>query len=229
MKTLQTILVALLMLNGTCAIAQIAVIKLDPPEMVCEKLYPATIVLKKGDTLNGYIKWINRQANQRRVIYYKTNTPKEKAITIRGIGIKTYTVNNQPYDNIIPEKDKAFIDGNVMLYRVLQGGISLYREYTDTIGLRFKAKNDTNYYDVCRKDSECNKLLYPYKGGVRHTNFEGFGYGFKFHETMSKLVEEYPELAKKVKDKEKGYRQMHRDKIILEYNEWYKQKQGLVK
>jgi len=225
MNKLRNIFTAIIILMGIKGTAQgIPVIPLTPPEMVCEKLYPGVIVLKKGDTLKGYIRWINRQANQRRLMYYKNNDSKTKAITIRSIGVKSYTINNQVYENVQPEKDKAFLDPDVLLYKVLDGGICLYQVYCDTIGLRFKQKNDSNFYDVCRKDSECSKILYAYKKGEKAANLsDGFAFGMNYKENMSKLVSENADLSKKVLEKEKGYRMIHRDKIILEYNEWYKQ------
>jgi len=43
-----------------------------------------------------------------------------------------------------------------------------------------------------------------------------------FRKNMSKLVEDDPALAKKIRNKEEGYRYTDLEKIIREYNTWYK-------
>ncbi len=45
-----------------------------------------------------------------------------------------------------------------------------------------------------------------------------------FPKKMSGYVEDFPELATKIKDKEKGYRMLNINSIVREYNEWYRAK-----
>ncbi|MGB6269539.1 MAG: hypothetical protein WBF67_11080, partial [Olleya sp.] len=45
---------------------------------------------------------------------------------------------------------------------------------------------------------------------------------FSFKNVMSKYVSDYPELAKKIEDKEKGYKVLAILKIIDEYNAHFK-------
>ena len=209
------------------AMAQIPTIDQSPPELVCEKLYPTTVILKKGDTLKGFVKWVNRQANQRRIYFFKDLDPKTKAIHMAGVTVRSYTIEGMIYENIEPGKDKSFFDdADVLGLKLLDGGISIYQFYRDTMGLKFKYKNDTNYLDMCRTDKEFAKTLCAYKNGKLAANLsDGFAWGLKFKENMAKLVEDDDELAQKVLKKEKGYKLIYRDKIILEYNEWYAKRQ----
>ncbi len=200
-------------------------IKIQPEELACEKLYPAAVILKKGDTLRGYVKWVNRQANQRRVYFYKDADPQTRMQLIPGVTIRSYTVGSLTYENIQPEKDKSFFcDADVLGLKILDGGITLYQFYRDTIGIKFKFKNDTNYLDVCRKEKDFEKNLYAYKNGKYVCNLQTTRWVLKFREAMSELVSDCPDLAQKVINKEKGYRFVNRDKILLEYNEWVKSK-----
>jgi len=56
------------------------------------------------------------------------------------------------------------------------------------------------------------------KDGKEYLKFASPKLLFSFKKVMSKYLADYPELAKKVKDKEKGYRILAVLKIIKEYN-----------
>jgi hypothetical protein len=47
---------------------------------------------------------------------------------------------------------------------------------------------------------------------------------FSFAKNMSEYVADYPELAEKVRNKEKGYGMLDMTKIMTEYNAWYASK-----
>ena len=211
----------------TPVFTQIPTIDQSPHELVCDKLYPTTVILKKGDTLTGFVKWVNRQANQRRIYFYKDTDLKTKGIHYQGVSVRSYVIEGELYENVNPGKDKSFFDdADVLALKLLDGGISIYQFYRDTMGLKFKYKNDTNYLDMCRTDKEFAKTLCAYKNGVLAANLsDGFKFGLKYKENMSELVSDDEELAKKIMKKEKGYRMIHRDKIILEYNDWYKNRE----
>lgn len=66
--------------------------------------------------------------------------------------------------------------------------------------------------------SKIQTELMAVKDGKKQLKFTSPKVLFSFKNVMSKYVSDYPELAKKIKNKEKGYRILAILKIINEYN-----------
>jgi hypothetical protein len=62
------------------------------------------------------------------------------------------------------------------------------------------------------------KIIFHKEG---ETPFETSSMLLGFAKKGSELVKEYPELAKKIANKEKGYGVTKLEEIVAEYNDWY--------
>ena len=73
-----------------------------------------------------------------------------------------------------------------------------------------------------------NPGTYEYVMGLKKGDEDAIGVArfVRFAKQMSEYISDYEELAKKVKNKEKGYRLLSMMEIIEEYNEWYEENNG---
>jgi hypothetical protein len=88
------------------------------------------------------------------------------------------------------------------------GPITVYKTFSYPEGVEY-GNESTPWEDV----------LYQIKLDEERVAVAGFLLGFK--KKMSEYVSDYPEMAKKIENKEKGYGAMNHYQIVDEYNAWY--------
>jgi hypothetical protein len=114
----------------------------------------------------------------------------------------------------------------VFLLRDVTGPISLYTYYVDPSEagkdrIKRNAKLPEEKRDYKMDESTLQFTSFGLKGGVL-TDMSGPSWIMNYKKTMSEYVSDYPELAKKIADKEKGYGFINKLKHVYEYNDWAK-------
>ncbi len=195
----------------------------DNWEDASEKL-PGYIITKKGEKIEGYLKRFLKIKSQRKVKFFKTLDDKPQVFKAKDL--KAYQIANDYYESHPYEglsgKTKVF------LLRTVEGKIDLFEYYIrveDDQGkeLTLSKKGNTEIsldFDGTKIQTE----LLAVKDEKDYLKFASPKVMFSFKKIMSKYVSDYPELAKKIKNKEKGYRILGILKIINEYNAHFAEK-----
>lgn len=165
------------------------------------KIYPGFYVTAAGDTVNGYFYHGNQTQNQKECRFYKNEMDPRPAQVFKPEALKSWKVADKLYRSInysggLLEKPLRFNlvtnDGPICEY------IFYNEDGSEPKTVYVKAHDEAN--------SKPRELQY-------------FGMGFA--KRMAEYVADYPELAKKITDKEKGYGMLKILEIIQEYNTWY--------
>jgi hypothetical protein len=194
-------------------------------------VYPGYIVKKNNDTVNGYLLLKNLVANQDKVFFY--NTPdgdKKDAIKYKPKEIKAYKAGPRFYESFKFNPGVSSYstnDANTyhFVIKTLDGPITLYKWYYETVQRseeRIKTDKDkplNTKIDLSFNEDELKSITLGKMPDGKLVNFDKMLIGFK--KKMSKLVADYPELSKKIAEKQSGYRWNDIEKIVAEYNEWY--------
>ena len=191
-------------------------------QYVIGNVYPGFIVSKTGDTTQCYIKMTNKYSNQTRCLVYANEKDNKEQKSYKPSELRSYKVGNRsyeaiPYGDIMPktlnfalvEKDghlRQFIwyssTGDEMKDSYAGMGKAIYMSASDEDNL----KGEIVLHKPDEKPIGPTKLL------------------MSFSKNMSEYVADYPELADKIKNKEKGYDMLHLLEIVDEYNKWYASK-----
>ena len=173
------------------------------------KLYSGYVVKNDGEIVEGYIEAQNRgcigsyiNSNQTCVNFFTDPVDKRTKVVYTPDYIKAYVIGDRYYKSMhysggLMSKPVRF------LLQISDGYISKYVWYEPN-------ETNTGYED---------KIVYQ-KGD--EMPIEMTSLMLNFTEKVSKLVAEDVELAQKVLKKEKGYGRLNIDKIIAEYNTWYR-------
>jgi len=182
------------------------------------EIYPGYIVTESGDTTRGYVEHGNRTSNQKGCTFYTDASKKEKK-KYKPADIKGYGVADKHYRTIafsggLMSKPVSF----VLLTK--DGRICQYAYYSKKEGVsEMMGKNETQaQYD---ERIHTDEIVWQ-KLDEKPIQQQDFALGFA--KRMSKLVDDYPELAAKVEAKEKGYGLMKIYDIVDEYNAWWAKK-----
>ncbi|MDQ3111428.1 MAG: hypothetical protein M3R17_16195 [Bacteroidota bacterium] len=176
-------------------------------------IYPGYYVSLKGDTVRGYFMHNNQVKNQLKCEYYKNETDRNTTQSFGPEDISSYVVADKLYRSIhfsggLLAKPMRFnlvtTDGG--------GGISIFNFYDETYAR--EPDGSIKYTVVYYKPNDA--------ANPKPMMLQDFGLGFA--KKMAAFVADYEELSKKVADKEKGYGMIQIDKIVEEYNTWYKTK-----
>ncbi|WP_323789309.1 hypothetical protein [Psychroserpens sp.] len=192
----------------------------DNWEDVSEKL-PGYVITNNGEKIEGYLKRFLKIKSQRKVKFF--NTLDDKPIVYDPKDLKAYKIENDYYETHPYEglngKTKVF------LLRTVEGKINLFDYYIrveDDKGRELTLSKEGNKeisldFDGTKIQTE----ILAVKDGKEYLKFTSPKLMFSFKGVMSKYVSDYPELAKKIKNKEKGYRILGILKIVNEYNEHF--------
>jgi len=179
------------------------------------EIYPGYIVSLKGDTTQGYIVHGGRTANQKTCIFYKDASKKEKQ-KLSPSDIKVYSVGDKVY-NSIPFSGGLFGKPLSFVLVVKPGRIYEYAYYTkkDMVSDFMLPKETYADYD---KRVHSDEIVWQKleEKPMQHTDFV-----LGFAKRMGKLVGDYPEMAQKVENKQKGYTLFNVFDVISEYNTWW--------
>lgn len=184
---------------------------------------PGWVITKKGEKIEGYLKRFLKIKSQRKVKFFKTL--EGKPVVYGPKDLKAYKIAEDYYESLPYEglsgKKKIF------LLRSLEGKISLFEYYIrteDNQGSEITLSKKGNKETVL--DLNGTKIVVEVlavKNGDDFLKFASPKMVFSFRKIMSKYLADYPELAKKVKGKQKGYRIGSIQKIIDEYNAHFAQ------
>lgn len=210
-----------LVLVFTVLISSIGFSQIDDNwEDVSEKL-PGYVITNKGEKIEGYLKRFLKIKSQRKVKFFKTLD--DKPVVYGPKDLKAYKIENDYYETHPYEglsgKTKVF------LLRTVEGKISLFDYYIrveDDRGAEMTlSKKGNTEISLDFDGSKIQTEILAVKEGKDYLKFASQKVIFSFKNVMSKYVSDYPELAKKIKGKEKGYRILAILKIVNEYNEHF--------
>lgn len=168
-------------------------------------IYQGYIIGQKSDTTYGFIMLNNRMENQTGVAFYvDANNVKTRKL-YKPTDLKGYMVGEKTYHSInysggLSNKKQEFV------LEVKPGRLAQMVYYLANTG------------------AVADEQMVWYREGENPIQHQEFILGFA--KKMSKLVSDYPELAKKVEDKEKGYGIIKVFAIVDEYNKWWAAKSG---
>ncbi len=166
------------------------------------KYFNGYIVNLNNDTINGKIRYHNYLKMQDRVYFKNTDNVMSVYSPTDLIG---FGYSSESYywlsttHTILKTSDGK--DRFVIIEEI--GGVSYYKYYK---------KDDT-------KDIGYSDVVLLIKPGEKPTSQQKFFFGFK--KNFSKYLSDNEEIAKKIANKEKGYKMLSQTKIIREYNAWY--------
>ncbi len=189
-------------------------------EDVSEKL-PGYIITNKGEKVEGYLKRFLKIKSQRKVKFFKTLD--SKPVVYNAKQLKAYKIADDyyeahPYEGL-SGKTKVF------LLRTVRGKINLFNYYIrveDNQGKELTiSKKGNKEVSLDFDGSKVETEVLAVKDGKEYLKFTSTKLMFSFKKVMSKYVADYPELAKKIKEKKKGYKILSILKIVNEYNEHF--------
>ena len=189
----------------------------DNWEDVSEKL-PGYVITNNGEKIEGYLKRFLKIKSQRKVKFFKTLD--DKPVVYEPEDLKAYKIENDYYETHPYEglsgKTKVF------LLRTVDGKISLFDYYIrveDDRGAEMTlSKKGNTEISLDFDGTKIQTEILAVKDGDDYLKFASSKVIFSFKNVMSKYVADYPELAKKIKDKEEGYRILSILNIVNEYN-----------
>jgi hypothetical protein len=167
------------------------------------EIHPGYIIGLKNDTTHGFILLNNRVENQTSVAFYTNATDVKTRKMFKPTELKGYLVGDKFYRSInysggLSSKKQEFV------LEVKPGRLAQMVYYLSNSG------------------TESEEQMVWYREGENPIQHKDFILGFA--KKMSKLISDYPELAKKVEDKEDGYRIGKVFQIVDEYNKWWANK-----
>ena len=166
------------------------------------QIYPGYYVSNTNDTVQGYFLHGNQVSNQKKCYFYKNETDREPTFAFSPHDIKSFKVADKLY-RTVPYSGGLIASPLRFLLVTKDGGIAELVFYSEDGA----ATSESVFYKP-HDPANSKPVTLPY-----------FGLGFA--KKLSQYLSDYPELAKKVADKEKGYGMLKLLDIIAEYNTWY--------
>lgn len=184
--------------------------------------YPGYVIKHEGDTIHGILLLKNKIANQGKVFFFDSEEADEPSEKYKPKDIKAYKVANRFYETKKYTPENTAMKYSFLL-KVIDGPISLYEAYYDDKE-RVKINEDDIWQskiDLSFSEEELKDQRLGCRAGEDLVFFDGAKYLLGFKKQMSKYLNDSPEIAKKIANKEEGYQWINLEKIIREYNEWY--------
>lgn len=223
MKQFKIIFLSLMLISFTGLNAQ----SFDPQIYTVGKKYPGYIIKLNGDTVHGFIEAKERcsigglgYSNQNRCEFYLNENDKKATEKYGPKDIKAYMLADKFYKSI--PFSGGLVKSNNFCLQTASGRISSYVWYSTKDGFVNMNKGDGE------SQEDFDKRRYEIKNVYQKLEEDPFlldSYLLSFAKKMSALVSDYPELSKKIADKEKGYKIDAFFKIIEEYNTWFANKE----
>ncbi len=187
-------------------------------------IYPGYVVTNDDDTIHGYIKLNNYVDNQRKALFYNNPADEKFAVRYRAKDIKAYKVGPRYYESF-KFWPKTEARGVHFFLKVIEGPVSFYKWYYEPVEdskkrIQFDDDGITKI-DLSFSEAKLSTQLIAVKLDGEPEALDNLKYATNFKKNMSKYLEDYPELASKIANKEEGYRFGNIEDIIREYNTWY--------
>jgi hypothetical protein len=196
----------------------------DQKEVKLWTIYPGYVITHNDDTIHGYIKLNNFIDNQRNALFYNNPDDQKYAIRYKAKDIKAYKVGPRYYESFKfwPETEAR---GVHFFLKVIEGPVSFYKWYYEPVEQSKKRiqvdDEGISKIDLSFNEANLSTEFIGIKLGSEPEQLDGLKFATNFKKNMSKYLEDYPELASKIANKEEGYRFGNIEDIILEYNTWY--------
>jgi len=196
----------------------------DQEEVKLWTIYPGYVITHKNDTIQGYIKLNNLINNQKKAFFYNHPDDEKETEKYKPKDIKAYKVGPRYYESFKfwPETEAR---GVHLFLKVIDGPISFYKWYYESVEeskKRIQVENDKiTKIDLSFSEANLSTELIAIKLGGEPEQLDKLKYLTNFKKNMSSYLEDYPELASKIANKEEGYRFGNIEEIIREYNAWY--------
>lgn len=186
------------------------------------KMYPGYIINLEGDTVKGFIKADQRcsigglgSSNQNTCAFYLNETDKKPVEKYKPADIKGYKIADKVYESI--KYSGGLLKAPNFNLVVQDGALRMYEWYS----------TKENYSTISKQSGETwaqyDARRFDYKQVVAkdpNAPIELAMLGLSFAKKMPELISDYPELADKVANKEKGYGFLRIYEVIDEYNKW---------
>ena len=208
---IRILIITFVLLSITCSRAQDNTTSLQRGT-----IYPGYIITLESDTIHGYLLNSNLWYNQSMVYYYSDSSNRENRIKYKAKDIKGYQVGNRIYDSFKHPATYSTHTHNFFL-RKITGPINYYIWYYDPDRGNLTEPELTlegMSAALLLEEDELWTQEVVRKGDDDLIDLNPIG----FSKTMSGIINDDPELVKKVKEKETGYKSTDAAKIILEYN-----------
>jgi|SRR6185437_4083486 len=172
-----------------------------------EQIYPGYIIKSNGEKIEGFIKALPRGAsedglmpsNQTRCDFYTDPKNKKTKVVYKPADLIGYKIADKYYKSIA-YSGGLMAKANFCL-QTSAGRISTYVWYSKKNLTQWEEK------DLIQKGDE--------------KPMDQSMFMLSFAKKMSEMASDYPELAAKVSNKDKGYGVGSMFDVIKEYNEWY--------
>lgn len=170
---------------------------LSAQDYIPNNFYEGYVVQKDGSRLEGFILYGTMAQNKSQVTFYTDKKNRKTKKVYKTKDVAGYKVGSEEYISVTY---RSVLKQQVFAKVESKGHIMV-------LGVAEQGENGVWAYAMALKKGDEDAI-----GTARFINFA---------KQMSELVADYEELAKKVADKEKGYRLLSMMSIIEEYNTWY--------
>ncbi len=194
-------------------------------------LYPGYVITRTNDTLRGHLLLKNLVNNQDKVLFYRDPDDEKYTEKYKPKDLKAYKVGPRYYESFKFKPPVTYSANDARTYhfilKIIDGPFSLYRWYYETVEqsrARVKIDQDhplRSHIDLSFSEKDLKHENYGLTPRGEFIDLGSLKMLTNFKKNMSKLVEDDPELAQKIRNKEKGYGYYDLEKIIHEYNAWY--------
>lgn len=187
-------------------------------------IHPGYVITLKGDTVKGYLLNINLWLNQKMTFLYSDPEDRKGRIKYTPKEIKAYQVGQRYYESIKYPFVYSTHAENFILRKV-NGPIKYYVWYYDEDRNKLMSLDKLSLTDIEKAILFDESELWTNEFGLKQNEetLTPFNLKFlmKFSRNMADYVKDYPELARKIENKQEGYKNINIESIIREYNEWH--------
>jgi hypothetical protein len=169
-------------------------------DYISNNFYEGYVVQNDGSRLEGFILYGTLEQNKSEVTFYTDKKNRKTKQKFKTKDVAGYKVGSEEYISVTY---RSVLKQQVFAKVESKGHIMV-------LGVAEPSQEGGWAYTMALKKGDEDAI-----GTARFINFA---------KQMSEFVEDYEELAKKVADKESGYRLLSMMAIIEEYNTWYEAK-----
>lgn len=166
------------------------------------KIYPGFYVTNTNDTIHGYFLHDDKKGNQKKCRFYTNEMDKKPTAEFKPEDIKSYKVADKLYRTL--NYSGGLLNKPLRFLLVTNdGGITEFVFYSEDAAVQAQG-----VFHKPKDPSHSDPITVSY-------------FGLSFAKKLSDYISDYPVLAQKVANKEKGYGLLNLMAIIAEYNEWF--------
>lgn len=190
------------------------------------KKYPGYVIKLTGDTVHGFIEAKDRcsvggigQSNQTKCEFYLNENDRKATEKYGPKDIKGYMIADKFYKSI--PYSGGLVKSNNFCLRVADGRIAHYVWYSTKDGfINMNKGPNESWEDYDKRRYDVSNVYQK----LEEDPFQLETMIMSFAKKMSAIVSDYPDLSKKIADKEKGYKVDAFFAIIEEYNKHFESK-----